>query len=164
MKFFIIFCVLCTVKYTFAYSKKTEQIIQELTPDHIDKYKIAFESILLETDYIQLSTQVASGHVAGKIIGFGIDKLNKVPQIQKLALSGYTVYEAVESPSTFINYITENPFESDIIKNKAKEKYNKKLIHNINSYITTNAKTLNMNTIKELKAEVHRLQLELTNL
>ena len=164
MKFFIIFSVLCMVKYTSAYSKKTDQIIRELTPDYVDKYKIAFESILQKTDYVQLGAQIASSYIPGKIISFGIGKLNKVPQIQKLASSGYLVHEAIESPSTFINYVTENPFETDAIKNKARAKYNNKLIHNINSYVKHNIRTLDANTLKELKMEIYKLQLELNNL
>ena len=164
MNFKIFLFVFCIIKYTHAYSEKTEQIIQDLAPDYTDKYKIAFESILQKTDYVQLGAQITTSYIPGKVIGLTIGHLNKFPQIQNLASVGHTVYEAVESPSTFLNYITENPFESDAIKKKAKIKYNNKLIHNINSYIRSNAKTLEAKILRELKIEVHRLKLELANL
>ena len=156
--------VLCITKYTQAYSKKTEQIIHNLTPNYVDKYKISFGSMFQATDYVQLGRQIAASYVPGKIIGSGINKLNKVPQIQKMVSTSYHVFEAVESSYSFVNYITESPFETDAIKKKAKIKYNNMLICNINSYITKNIRTLEPNTLRELKIEIQKLETELGNL
>jgi hypothetical protein len=120
----VILIVLCAYNVN-AYSRKTQLILDNLSPDYVDKYRIAFESIYRETDYFELGKQIV---------------------------------KPTRSPFAFVNYVTNNPFETQKIKNRARIEYNYKLINNIESYIRKNRNNLNYVTIQELEDEIYRLQ------